>query len=74
MPDDLAVVVEHRQVPEAVLEHDPRRLLDIGVGRGRDRVGRHPLAHARLARVNPRRHRLEEVALGQDPDQPCRRP
>ena len=52
-----------------MLEHHPRRLLDIGVGGGGDRVDRHPLAHARLARVNPRRHRLQQVALGQDPDQ-----
>ena len=37
--------------------------------RGGDRVDRHPLAHPRLARVNPRRHRLQQVALGEDPDQ-----
>ena len=54
-----------------LLEHDLRRLLDVGVGRGRDRVGGHPLAHPRLARVHARGHRLEQVALGEDADQPA---
>ena len=52
-----------------MLEHHARGVLDIHVGRRGDRVDRHPLAHARLARVHPGCHRLQQVALGEDPDQ-----
>ena len=42
---------------------------------GGDRVDRHPLAHrAPRSSGRARRHRLEQVALGEDPDQACRSP
>ena len=37
--------------------------------RNRDRLGRHPLAHARLARMDAPGERTEEVARRDDPDQ-----
>ena len=54
-----------------MLEHHARRVLDVRVGRGRDRVRRHPFPDARFARVHAGGHRLEEVALGEDADQPA---
>src|SRR5919202_2631722 len=66
---DGAAVGDDRQVAEAVLEH---RLRGVGGARllvHRDRVGGHPLAHARLARVRPPGRRAHQVALREDSDQ-----
>ena len=68
-PVTAAADTDVEQAARVVLEHDPRRLSDIGVCRSGDRVDRHPLTHPRLARVNPGGHRLQQVALGEDPDQ-----
>src|SRR3954447_16228469 len=43
-----APVLHDGKVPEVVLEHDVGRLVDRDVRLDRDRVGRHPLADARL--------------------------
>src|SRR5919202_2550595 len=66
---DGAAVGDDRQVAEAVLEH---RLRSLGGARllvHRDRVGGHPLAYARLARVRPPGRRAHQVALREDSDQ-----
>src|SRR5215210_8776671 len=55
---------------EAVLEHRGLRFLERGVGSRRDRVCGHPLACARVARQDAAGHRLQHVALREDPDQP----
>ena len=68
--DDPAAVVDHGEVPEAAVEHHLGGLLDVGVAGGRDRILGHPLSHARLARVDAGGHRLQQVALGDDADQP----
>src|SRR5205809_7705812 len=39
-------VLDHRQVPEVVVEHDLRRVLDRRLRLDRDRVEGHPLANA----------------------------
>ena len=63
--------VHDRQVAEVALQHDVRRLRRIRVRGDEHGVGRHPLPDAGLARVRPVRDRLEDVALGQDADDPA---
>ena len=54
---------------DVVLGHQERGRLERRRRRDRDRLGRHPLAHARLARVHAAGERSKHVARGEDPDQ-----
>src|SRR5215470_560507 len=56
------VVVYHREVAEAVHEHDLGRFFGGRVGTGRLRVGSHPLRDLGCRQVSPRRRGLQDVA------------
>ena len=61
--------VRHRGGAGTRIEHDLGRLVERHVGSCGDRIGRHPLADTRLARMHTRRHRPQHVALREDADQ-----
>src|SRR4051812_45854832 len=64
-PDGPAVL-DDRDVAEAVVEHDLRGLVRRRLRAERERVGGHPLAHARLTRVHAAGDGAGQVTLGDD--------
>src|SRR5215212_10017691 len=67
-PEELAAVVDH-QVADAPAGHHLGRLDQVPVGPDGDHVGGHELLDADRLGVVGGRDRVEDVALGQDPDQ-----
>src|SRR5918993_442571 len=60
---DRALAVDDREMAEAVVEHDLRRLVRRDVRANGDRVRRHPGAHALLRGVRSRSDRAHHVAV-----------
>src|SRR6478672_2082013 len=65
-----AAVLDHREVAEVVVEHHLSRVPDQHVRVDRDRVRGHPLPDTGLGAPDALRDGADEVALGDDPDDP----
>src|SRR3954469_14562746 len=64
------LALEHGQVADLALAHQPRSVEDVVVGRERHELAGHHVADADIAEVGPLPGQAEYVALGEDPNEP----